>query len=595
MSFYEELKRRNVSKVAVLYIIAAWLLLQVTDVLSSLLTVPEWAGSFVIMLLLLGFFPVMIFTWVYEVTPEGLKKEKDIDRSKSITPDTGRKVNTLIVVLLVLAIAGLVADRLIPETGDLTPGVEELAAAVSDRSIAVLPFVNMSSDDEQEYFSDGLSEELLNLLAKIPELQVTSRSSAFSYKGKDIKLYDVSRELNVAHILEGSVRRSGDQVRITAQLIEARTDTHLWSETFDRKLDDVFAIQDEIAAAVVAQLKVTLLGEAPKVEAVDPEAYSLYLQARHWSRQFTPETMIKAVNLYQQALAIAPDYAAAWAGLGRTYVNQANTDQLSITDGRRLAREAADRAVLIDPEYAPAHAALGGIARDLDNDPVKAAQHIGRALALAPTDSDVLSLARGLAQSLGRTDEAIKLGEYLVARDPVDATSHFILGLSYSWAGRPDTAIASLRNALTLSPGRIGAHYFIGITLLVGGKPESALSAFGQETMDEEYRVKGTALALHDLGRQAEFEMAFLELRERWGAQWPSEIAHVYAWTGDADAAFEWLDKSVTQNEDGLSQQFLIPLYAPLHDDPRWLVFRKRSGTSEAQLAAIEFEVPIPN
>jgi tetratricopeptide (TPR) repeat protein len=344
----------------------------------------------------------------------------------------------------------------------------------------------------------------------------------------------------------------------------------------------------------VAQLKVTLLGDVPKVEETDPQAYSLFLQARHLDRQFTPESMSKAVDLYQQALTIAPDYAAAWSGLSRTYNCQIAVGQLPLTEGSRMAREAANRALAIDPDYAPAHGALAEIASNQDNDLAVAANHLGRALTLAPTDPEILRLARDLTQSLGRLDEAIVLGEYVIARDPVDATAHFRLGLSYQWSGRSDAAVAQLRKALALSPDRISGQYQIGMVLLLGGEPEAALSAFEQEETDEEYRVKGTALALHDLGRQAEFETAFSELRERWGEQWPSEIAHVYAWTGDADAAFEWLDKSVAQNEDGLIQQFLLPQYAPLHDDPRWLAFRERTGTSEAQLAAIEFEVAIP-
>ncbi|UCC14295.1 MAG: tetratricopeptide repeat protein [Gammaproteobacteria bacterium] len=609
-SFFEELKRRNVVKVAVLYLIASWLLLQVTDVLSSLLPVPEWAGSFVFMLLVLGFFPALIFSWVYEMTPEGLKKEKDIDRSQSITPETGHKINVLIIVLLVLAIGGLVVDRLVPETERVaeTPVVEEAQEADEvdpaqlvaakfapppDRSIAVLPFVNMSSDQEQEYFSDGLSEELLNLLAKVPELQVAARTSSFSLKGKDLQISEVGEVLKVAHVLEGSVRKSGNQVRITAQLIHADDGYHMWSETYDRRLDDVFAIQDEIAAAVVSQLKVTLLGEAPKVDETDPEAYALFLQARHLAHQFTSESIDQAIVLYKQALSIAPDYAAAWAGLSNTYIDQASISEAS-NDSIQLARETADKALAADPEHASAHAALGRVARTYHNDLTAAAQFYARALELAPTDLDILRNASDLAQSLGRLDEAIGLGQYVVARDPVDANSHYRLGLSYLWAGRSDAAITPFHTALKLSPERFAAQYAIGQVFLHQGDPEQALAAFQQEDTDEEYRVKGMAMALHDLGRREEYEAKFSELRERWGGRWPSEIAQVYAWTGDADAAFEWLDKSIAQNEDGLVQQFLQLFYVPIHEDPRWLAFREKTGTSEAQLAAIEFEVDIP-
>ena len=262
MSLIQELKRRNVIRVAVLYLIAAWLLLQLTDVLSSLLSVPESAGSIVVMLLVLGFFPVLIFSWVYEMTPEGLKREVDIDRSQSVTPDTGKKINTLIVVLLVLAIAGLVADRLIPESSVDTDvaAVEPVEASLpvdlksDDRSIAVLPFADLSQDQDQQYFTDGLSEELLNLLVRVYDLSVASRTSSFAYRGSTLGIPEIARALNVGHVLEGSVRKDGDRIRITAQLIEAGTDRHLWSENFDRELNDIFAIQDEIANAIVSAL-----------------------------------------------------------------------------------------------------------------------------------------------------------------------------------------------------------------------------------------------------------------------------------------------------------------------------------------------------
>jgi len=612
MSFFEELKRRNVAKVAVLYVIASWLLLQVTDVLSSLLPVPEWAGSLVVMLLILGFVPALIFSWVYEMTPEGLKREKDVDRSQSITPQTGHKINVLIIVMAALAIAAVVVDRLVPESAAPvaeTSAIDNSAEATKadpatlaaakfapapDRSIAVLPFVNMSSDVEQEYFSDGLSEELLNLLAKVPELRVAARTSSFSFKGQNLEIPEIAERLQVAHVLEGSVRKSGNQVRITAQLIQADGGYHLWSETYDRKLDDVFVIQDEIAAQVVEQLKVTLLGEGPKTVETDPEAYSLVLQARYLARRSTPESWTQAIDLYQKALAIAPDYAAAWAGLGDAYGSQAFGGVVPFEEGFRRAREAVDRALEIDPNYAPAHAQLGLIAEAVDGDRAAAARHYERALMLAPTDTGILRDAAAQVRRLGRLDESITMLEYVTARDPVDPAARQNLGLAYLWSGRVDDAIASYRTALTLSPGRLSTQYWIGLALLIKGEPEAALDAFAKEASDEEYRVKGAALALHDMGRQAEFEAAFADLRERWGDRWPSEIAQVYAWTGDPDSAFEWLDKSVAQNEDGLNEQFANVLYKPLHDDPRWATFRERTDSSEEQLAAVRFEVAVP-
>src|SRR5438034_430794 len=280
---------------------------------------------------------------------------------------------------------------------------------IPEKSIAVLPFVNMSEDKANEYFSDGISEELLNLLAKIPQLQVTARTSSFAFKGKETGIPEIARTLHVAHVLEGSVRKAGNSVRITAQLIRAGTDTHLWSQTYDRKLDDIFAIQDEIAADVVKQLKITLLGAAPKAHTTDPEAYALYLQAVQLGRQFTAEPFQQSDALYRKVLAIDPRYAPAWYGLARNFGNETGQGLLPGKEGFAQAREAAVRALAIDPDYAPAHAQLGWIAMYGDSDLVGAAQHLERALALDPADLRVLTTSVTLLQSLGRLDEALAL------------------------------------------------------------------------------------------------------------------------------------------------------------------------------------------
>src|SRR5436190_734128 len=294
--------------------------------------------------------------------------------------------------------------------------------AIPEKSIAVLPFVDMSAGKDQEYFSDGISEELLNLLAKIPQLQVTARTSSFAFKGKEIGVPEIARTLHVAHVLEGSVRKAGNSVRITAQLIKAGTDTHLWSETYDRKMDDIFKIQDEIAADVVKQLKVTLLSAAPKARATDPEAYALYLQAVQLGRQNTAEAYKQSDALLRKVLAIDPRYAPAWDGLSHNFANEAGQGLLPSKEGYAEAREAATKALAIDPEYPPAHARLGLIAINGDNDLAGAARHFERALALDPADLNVLGNSAALLQSLGRLDEALALDEAVVRRDPVNVT-----------------------------------------------------------------------------------------------------------------------------------------------------------------------------
>jgi TolB-like protein/Tfp pilus assembly protein PilF len=509
-----------------------------------------------------------------------------------------RRAVLLLVAMLALGIGVMLAKTYGPQPGYLparmpADGAVTPAAGVAiaaDQSIAVLPFVNRSSDAEQEYFSDGISEELLNLLAKIPELRVISRSSAFSFKGKDIAIPEIARQLNVAHILEGSVRRSGSTLRITAQLIDARSDTQLWSETWDRPLDDIFTIQDEIAATVVEQLKLTLLGGIPHAQETSAEAYALYLQARYLGRQVTAESFAQSNALYQQALAIDPGYAAAWDGLARNYARQVGNGLLSFEEGSTLAHEAAEKALALDPDSARAHALLGWITMLFDKDLAQAARHIERALQLAPADLFIIRNAAMLLHALGRLDEAIVLEEHAIAQDPVDPIGHANLGTNYLLAGRNDDAIAAFETALRLSPGYIGAYYWIGTALLFEGKAEEALVAFARES-DEEYRVKGAALASHALGREEEYQARLDELIERWGDQWPSEVAHVYAWTRETDRAFEWLARSAAEEDGAFDPKH--PMLWPLKSDPRWLLLLESIGKSPAQLQldAIEFEV----
>ena len=512
--------------------------------------------------------------------------EAGTPEERVVKPTTKPKPMGLIAggAVAVVAVISLVLWQMNPFEPEVT--------AESDKSIAVLPFVNMSDDASNEYFSDGISEELLNLLAKIPELRVISRSSAFSYKGKDFTAPEVARELNVAHVLEGSVRKAGNQVRITAQLIEARSDTHLWSQTYDRTLDNIFAIQDEIASEVVAQLKVTLLGDAPVVKETDPEAYTLYLQGRNLRRQGTARSMEQAVVLLQRALAIDPDYAAAWDELGSVYINQGNIGRRPIGETRALSREAVNQALALDLGYALAHANLGWIARGSDLDLSASAQHFERALQLDPANTDIIRRAASLTASLGRLDEAISLSEFVVGRDPVSPASHHILGLNYLYTGCWDDAIASMRTALILSPGYGSAQYRIGVALLFKGEPQAALEAMQLE--ESIWRMVGLPLAYHALSRAGESDVALAELIEQREQGWAYNIAYVLAFRGEADRAFEWLDKAVEYKDAGLSNILGERLFSDIHDDPRWLPFLESIGKSPEQLAAIEFKVTLP-
>lgn len=609
MSMFGELRRRNVFRATAAYLVVSWLIIQVVETLFPVFGLSESAIRFIVICLAIAFLPAMVLAWVFDLTSKGLIREAEIDRGSPDERQRRRRLDSMIIAGLVLALTYFVIDKFVLAPQREAARQEQIAKELDqareqgrtesfldsygDKSIAVLPFVNMSSDVEQEYFSDGITEELLNLLARIPGLRVTSRSSAFAFKGEKIDIPVVAEKLDVAHILEGSVRKAGNQVRISVQLIEARSDTRLWSETFDRSLDDIFAIQDEIAATVVEQLKVTLLGTAPKVEETNSAAYALYLQARHLGHLNSAEGFEQSNALFEQALAIEPNYAAAWSGLASNYMNLVINGLMPTDEGFAQARTAAEKALAIDPGNAPAHATLGWIAYAHNNDLAAAARYYEQALKLDPANTYITRRATTLLQSLNRQDEAIALQEFANARDPVIARGHANLGYYFLHAGRWDEAIASYQTALRLSPDYIGAHYFIGVALLFKHEAQAALDAANRE-MDDEYQVKGLTLALHDLGRQDEYQAKLNELIERWGNEWPSEVAQAYAYVGDADAAFHWLDKSIEQNEDGLSEQFLLPFYQNVHADPRWAAFLHRMGSSPEQLGAIEFNVTLP-
>ncbi|VUX56238.1 conserved membrane protein of unknown function [uncultured Woeseiaceae bacterium] len=566
-SVWGELKRRNVVRVAIAYAVVAWLSIEVSATTFPMLKLPEWAATFVTVLLIIGFPVAVIFAWAYEFTPEGLKKEEDVDRSESIMHVTGRKLDFVIIGVLVIAVGFLLVDKLYLSEGDTAP--DEIIAT-ERKSIAVLPFVNMSDDANNEYFSDGISEEILNLLAQVPEMRVTSRSSAFSFKGQNLDVPTMAARLNVTHVLEGSVRKSGNQLRITAQLIEVEADTHLWSETFDRELKNVFAIQDEIAAAVVDALKITLLGEEPRSTETNPEAYALYLQGRHFSNQGTAESHKQAETLLKQALAIDPGFAPAWTNLGNVYRFGANALGVRPFDeGNELARDAIEKALAIDPHYGPAYAALAMIEIEYDWDFTAALQHLQQARALDSGDVAILRSTADLNRYLGRLDEAIDLNRQAVALDPVSYAGHLSLGASYYVARRLDEAAEILRLAISLNPGGNFSHYFLGNVLLRQGDAPSALAAMEQETSDG-LRLTGIAIVQHALGDAEASDAALKQLIEKYAAFAAYQVAEAFAFRGEIDHAFDWLEQAYDNRDSGLLSVLADPTFANLHDDPRW-------------------------
>ncbi len=467
-------------------------------------------------------------------------------------------------------------------------------AAPDPKSIAVLPFTNMSPDKEQEYFSDGIAEELMNLLAQVPELRVAARTSSFFFKGQHVELQEIARKLNVAHLLEGSVRKAGNRVRVTAQLVQAANGYHLWSQTWDRTLDDIFAVQDEIAAAVVAQLKVTLLGAAPKQKAYQPEAYALYLQGREIARHDTAEAYEQALALFRQALENDSSLAPAWVEMARCRLMQISNGVLSNKEGGRLAREAVGKALAIDPDLAGAHAVLGVVTDRFDANPAAAARHFVRALALEPTNIDILGQVVLLARALGRLELCVRIGEYIAAHDPVNPMGYARLSGSYFRLGRFDEAVASGRTALRLSPGRSQTHYTIGLAQLRKGDPQAALAELLLEP-SENWRLDGIAIVCHALGEKEKSDAALAELIAKYEADAAWNIAYVHAFRGEADQAYAWLDKAVENSDPGIGDTPWMWQFESIRGDPRWMPFLRRIGKAPEQLAAIPFDVKLPS
>ena len=424
-SFFQELKRRNVFRVGIAYGFVSWIIIQVIETVSDPLGLPDWTEAFFIVLVLAGLPLVLLFSWAFELTPDGLKKTAEVDADASVTATTGKKLNYAIIGILVIALGYSMWDR-----QGLVEQAEQTATETADAesgtaSIAVLPFVNMSADEDQEYFSDGISEELLNLLAKIPDLRVPARTSSFQFKGQSVDIAEVAKQLNVKHVLEGSVRRADVRVRVTAQLIEADTGYHLWSETYDRELTDIFAIQDEISAAIVAALSKTLglNVDVPHVTAAaNPEAYNAYLLGQHQIKKRTKLDIESAIANYQQAIDIDPDYAPAHAGLGLGWylltASGATYGTLTLEESLAKALPHLERAIELDPDLPEALGAYG-LTLDAQLKFEEAVTYYQQALALNPSLTDVRNWYSQALGSLGQTEEALRELEKAYEMDPL--------------------------------------------------------------------------------------------------------------------------------------------------------------------------------
>lgn len=440
-------------RVAIAYVIVGWVLMQATDILFPLFGIPEWGQRFIVILLGIGFPIVLFVSWAYEVTPEGVMKTAAVDKSKSITHGTGQRINKLTIGALGLAVAFLLVDKFFINPGQTPEIIPE--AQAEGASIAVLPFIDLSPEGDQEYFSDGISEELLNVLAKIPDLRVAARTSSFQFKGQNQDISNIGAQLNVTYVLEGSVRRADTQLRITAQLIDVETGFHLWSETYDRKLEDVFAIQDEISAAIVdalgEHLGITAETVPAKTRAVDTSVYSLYLEAKALARTRNTENDLKALEMLKAVLEVEPGYAPAHATLAAVYfsLGESDTDLTNAQLTTRAERHL-ETALALAPEFAEAFAVKGRIA-EYRGEVEDALRLYDQSLALNPNQSSVhQSRSVILFDTFNRFEEGLEANRLAVAIDPLDHNARLDLATSLAWAGHFDEA--QMQNDLLKGP-----------------------------------------------------------------------------------------------------------------------------------------------
>jgi TolB-like protein/tetratricopeptide (TPR) repeat protein len=513
------------------------------------------------------------------VTPETTRTPRGPAPSPSAR--SSKRTGIIVASLIGLAIAGYAVDRLwvssrraaptsVPTVAVPAPAPAPAAPAISEKSVAVLPFVDMSEKKDQEYFSDGLTEELIDMLTKVPDLRVPARTSSFYFKGKQTKIADIGKELSVAHILEGSVRKSGKTLRITAQLIRVDNGYHVWSQTYDRTLNDIFKVQDEIAGSVVTALKLSLLAASmPKASSAEnTEAYTLYLKARALVVQGAKQATEQASVYLRQALELDPKFAPAWALYAKTRTMMYESGNINFQQARDEARDAATRAIALGPDLCAAHVSMARVHYFFDWNWDAVDAEITLARQLDPNDSDALRYAGNIALIRGRWDEAIDVLLRAVERDPLEAANYQILGAAYLAAGRLEESRLAFQHSAALNPS-LGGHWGRAVVLLIGGEPAAALTE-SELSPDEDDRLVGRALALYALGQHAAANAALADLEKRFADNDEFSIGMIHAYRGDIDKSFTWLERAYARKDHSLIWIKGLPLAQNLKGDPRY-------------------------
>jgi len=615
MSFFNELKRRNVFRVGFAYAVVGWLVAQVADLALESFGAPGWVMKTVLFFMLLGFVLSLFIAWAYELTPEGIKRAKDVDPDQSITHATGRKLDRLVIVVLLMAIGLLLFDRFrsdspatlptpvvaatketpIPASQNPASAVNEekspqnAVATTDEPSVAVLPFVNMSSDPEQEYFSDGISEEILNVLTRIPNLKVAARTSSFQFKGKNLDVAEIAKQLRVNHVLEGSVRKSGTTLRITTQLIEAETGFHVWSETFDRKLEDVFAIQDEIAAAIATELETRLTAEQNTASvAIDMEAYGLYLKARTLVAARSEFKLLEAIDLLNASIDIAPKYAPAMAILAKAYaVLPWFSDKLPVGEARELARQWANRALDKDSNNAEALSALAIVLSESDMNWTGARDLLDRAINANPGSVAANNFRGDLATRTGDLENALKYELRAAELDPLGPVQLTDLANVYALNGDYREVIRLANRALGLDQNFFSAYTHLMVANFALGDLDQLENISRKlESMPETPPDLTAALSLLlSIGKGKEQQaQAYLQRRAqlaRSGEVWASSVAFDATSIRDFDLAGEMLLQAYREKDGTWSYPIYIRLPEQAPDSEAWQEFWRQPGVAE--------------
>lgn len=574
MRFLAELRRRNVFRAGTLYAAVAWLIVQVATQVFPFFGIADWVVRLIVVAAAIGFPFVLAFAWYYELTPEGLKLESEVPRAASIRWQTGRRLDYAIIAVLCVIVVLLLANTLVWQRG---------GAASLEKSVAVLPLLNENGDTGDQYFSDGLSEDLISVLGQVPGLKVIGRNSAFRFRGDLSDSRGIGAKLGVANLLEGTVRRQGERVRIVASLISTVDSRVIWSQTYDRELKDIFEVQSDIARAVADSLSAALLGNTLRPTDKPPggnlDAYNAYLQGNFYRARSTEADDRTAIAHYQDAIRIDPQYASAHAALSITWTMMAGAflDGTAMQQAYASARASAQTALSLDPDLAAAHLARGVLLEWSDFDWRGAEAEFRRALQLAPNNNDAMSWLAGLSASLGHPDRAVELKRSALERDPLRATWFETLATYYSALDRLDDAQRAIEKAIALQPNGASFHQTLAVIAIQRGDAQAALRAARQGPPGS-WKDLALAMARQIGGDPAAADAALRDVIAKYGDGNAYQIAEIYALRKQPDPMFEWLERAWNNRDPGISYLLYDPFLAAYRNDPRFAAFCKKAG-----------------